>query len=219
MNLEHEQLAASAVVNLVNEMKSEAEKQGFKVKDTTNGIRILFPGFGGSQEYDFLRLSRMALVGAAAKCPLKIKLDERYGPVMIPEVDLSSYEGVFPDKQKMFSTLNKELREFLSAQGELEPAHIFWTQSAPPGLNATKEEQDYFAVLSNVYEDGRFRNLTLILNHFTYIYLTDNVKYALLKDSERGQYVDLHEDSDKAYGLLCLKVFNRVKRELHTVQS
>ena len=219
MNLEHVQLATVAVVNLVNEMKGEAEKQGYEVKDTTDGIRIFYPGFNGSQEYDFLRLSRMALVGVVSKCPFKIKLDERYGPVMLPEIDLDAYDGDFPTTREMFRTLNKELREFLDAQGDLAPAHIFWSQAEAPGVNASKEERDYFAVLGNVYEDGRFRNLTITLNHFSYIYLTANVKYAVLENPERGQYVDLHEDSDKAYGEICWEVFSRVKRELHTVQS
>lgn len=215
MNLEHVQRATVAVVNLVNEMKSEAGKQGREVKDTADGIRIRFPGFNGTQDYSFLRLSRMALISVVSKCPFKVKTNERYGVMMLPEVDISKYDGDFPLVPEMFRTLNKELREFLAAQGDLEPAHTFWSRPEPARLNATEEERDYFAVLGNVYEDGRFRNLTLTLNHFTYIYLTNNVKYVVVNHPERGQYVDLHEDSDKAYGELCLEVFNRVKRELH----
>lgn len=214
MNLEHVQLATAAVVNLINEMKSKAEKEGYEVNNKEDGVRIIFPGFNGGQTYDFLKLSRMALVSLVTKCPLIIKTDERYGPVMIPEVDLSKYEGEFPSMRTMFSTVNKELREFLSAQGDLEPSHIFWVQPEPPHVNATEEERQHFAVLSNVYENGRFRNLTTTLYHFTYIYMTDNVKYKVFEHPERGQYVDLHEDSDKAYGELCWEVFTRVKNEL-----
>lgn len=214
MNLEHVQLATVAVVNLVNEMKSEAEKLGYEVTSKGDGLRILFPGFNGGQSYSFLRLSRMALISVVTKCPFKIKTDERYGPKMLPEVDLSKYEGEFPSTVKMFNTVNKELREFLDAQSDLSPAHIFWSRPAAPDLNASADDREVFAVLGNVYEDGRFRNLSLTLNHFSYIYLTDNVKYKVIEHPELGNYIDLHEDSDKAYGELCWEVYTRVKNEL-----
>lgn len=216
MNTNHVEQASALVLQLIADMKEQAHARDLQTDFRSEHFLIRYPGFHGTQDYSYFTLIKMALIATVTRCPFKINIISQYNDMMQPEVDMSHYIGEFPSGTEIFSKANIALAEFVAKQKHM-PAHIFWRMAGEPTLNATAQEREIYAVLENIYADGRFRNQSLTQNHFLYAYLTDTLEYTVTKMPDRGDCIALSETADTAYFAVCKAVLKEVKKELGSV--
>ncbi len=218
MNKEHASRAAALVIEVYAEMKALAETRGLEVTKDNEGFTIHYPGFRGNHTYEYADMIRMALIGAVTGSKFKINVLPQYGDLLQPEL-IQDESGIVPPVLSMFKDMNLTLDEFIAGESDLAPKYIFWRIPGDPGLNATKHERAVFALLENVFENGRFRSRSLVQNHIIYLYLTGNIKYVVKELDDRGFYVDLDPSSDSKYLELCNDALGLIRIALNDVIS
>lgn len=191
MTNEHEQHAAQEVAKTVKAIISMAKEKDLPVKEVEReGVSVNYGMFKGTQEYNLRTLAKMGLISAATGVPMTVKFNERHS-VIQPEVELENHPSL-PKIGEIFRRVNEDLKQFAAKQGNLEAEHVFWRLPTAPGLNASAEEREAFAVLENIYATGGFYARTFTRDHFIYLFLSNSIEYLVTGDRT---CIDVAEDN------------------------